>query len=506
MSWLSMMSRGARTRRRPGLLLGTHAPHFRFNSVSLTPAAQRYHGLIVGKSGSGKSKLLQHLMLAHIQNSLKEAPDLTTYSSHGATVLEPHHDLSFDILTSLVASGFYRRPDAYERVVYLDFGNDWFVPFNVLAGEGDPHERASLVLDAMYRIFPEVEWAPTFTRLMLASVVVLIENGLPLTYLAKLFSDKPFRTRCLQAVAHDQIVSDAFVHYEQLGRDQAGEAGSTINRAFQIAFNSATSLSLGQPDNGLPFRRWMDEGRFIILNIGRIKDGLSRKILGAMLMVQLEQAAKSRMDLLTRDRVQHTLMVDEWPAFAATGGTFEDMLSQARKFGLNVLLACQSLAQIDKQRLSGAFENCKLGIFFALGHGSAELSSRQIGDLDPYSIKEAVGEGDFRSPTGHDQYLPLPDQVQLWTNQLKGLSPRHCYVKMDTAAPVLIRTPLVNDARVDPEELETVLTTYRQRYQRSRVEAEERVRCLESAPPRQQDAVAVGHVPTALDWDAEQAA
>src|SRR5215212_9368291 len=217
MSWLSRKTR-------PSLLLGTYAPHFGFNTVSLTPSAQRYHGLIVGKSGSGKSKLLQHLMLAQIKASLTESPWLSNFSSHGATVLEPHHDLSFDILTSLVASGFYKRADAYQRVVYLDFGNDWYTPFNVLQGEGDSHERASMVLDAMYRIFPEVEWAPTFTRLLLASVVVLIENKLPITYLAKLFSDQSFRRECLKAVEHDQIVWDAFTHYEQLGKDQAAEA------------------------------------------------------------------------------------------------------------------------------------------------------------------------------------------------------------------------------------------------------------------------------------------
>jgi hypothetical protein len=498
MSWLS-------NKARPNLVLGTHAPHFSFNTVSLNPAAQRYHGLIVGKSGSGKSKLLQHLMLARINNSLRESPWTSNYSGHGATVLEPHHDLSFDILTSLVAAGFYERPDAYQRVVYLDFGNDWYVPFNVLAGDGDSHERASMVLDAMYRIFPEVEWAPTFTRLLLASVVVLIENELPITYLAKLFSDTSFRRHCLEAIAHDQIVLDAFAHYEQLGRDQAQEAGSTINRAFQIAFNSATRLSLGQPENALPFRQWMDEGRFIILNIGRVKDGLSRKILGAMLMVTLEQAAKSRMDMLTRDRVQHTLMVDEWPAFAATAGTFEDMLSQARKFGLNVLLSCQSLAQIDKQRLSGAFENCKLGIFFALGQGSAELSSRQIGDLDPFTIKEATGAGDSHSPTEHDQYMPLLDQVQLWTNQLKGLSPRHCYVKVDTAKPRLIRTPMIREPKVDQQELQDVLATYRQLYQRSRQDAEQAVQSFGIGSISQRDDVAESPFPTALDWDNEAA-
>src|SRR6266536_5382665 len=134
---------GLTKRRRPSLVLGTYPPHFAFNTISLTPSAQRFHGLIVGKSGSGKSKLLQHIMLSQIKASLKESTWLSNYSSHGATVLEPHHDLSFDILTSLVASGFYRKyPDAYQRVVYVDFGLDYYVPFNVLSAEGEPHETA----------------------------------------------------------------------------------------------------------------------------------------------------------------------------------------------------------------------------------------------------------------------------------------------------------------------------------------------------------------------------
>ena len=121
--------------------------------------------------------------------------------------------------------------------------------------------------------------------------------------------------------------------------------------------------------------------------------------------------------------------------------------------------------------------------------------------IDPYSIKEAVGEEDYRSPTGHDQYLPLLDQVQLWTNQLKGLSPRHCYVKVDTAKPILIRTPMIREPKVDKEELETVLDTYRRLYQRSRTDAEQAVQSFGAQRSTQSDDVIESPFPTALDWE-----
>jgi hypothetical protein len=489
------------------LTLGTVSPHLSFTTFDLNEAEQRYHGLVVGKSGAGKSKFLQSVFQSYVQRSLAESTWLGRYSSHGTTVLEPHHDLSFDILSSLVASGFYRRyPDAYQRVVYVDFGLDYYVPFNVLSGGGEPHETASLCLDAILRVFPELETAPLFTELFLSGGVVLIENKLPLTYLQRLFADRAFRTECLKRLPHDEVVQLTFQNFERLGREQAEAAGSTLRRAFQLVFNATTRLSLGQPDNLLPLRKFMDEGRFLILNLGGVRDQLSRRILGAMLMVQLEQAALSRTDLLPAERVPHSILVDEWPVFAATEGSLSHILSQARKFALNIYLACQSLSQISEKRLAGAFENCKLGVFFALGHESAEISSRQIGDLDPYHLKEAQNgswssQEDFRSPTAHIQYFPLLEQIQLWTNELKGLSPRYCYIKVDSKKAVKVRTQPVPTPRVDKAELEMVLSTYRSLYQRSRSQAEQAMSNISLPDVPVRDDVGQSYFETGLDWE-----
>jgi hypothetical protein len=153
--------------------------------------------------------------------------------------------------------------------------------------------------------------------------------------------------------------------------------------------------------------------------------------------------------------------------------------------------------------LSGAFENCKLGVFFALGHDSAELSSRQIGDLDVFALKEASAPsdaGDARSPTSHDQYLPLLEQIQVWTNELKNLSPRYCYAKIDTAKPIKLRTPLVPSPRVDQDELARVLATYRQLYQRSRAEADATMARLNLAAVPGRDDITPDHPTSAFAW------
>src|SRR5207248_2858671 len=148
--------------------------------------------------------------------------------------------------------------------------------------------------------------------------------------------------------------------------------------------------TLGQADNTLDFRRWMDDGVSFIINLGNIKDHETRALIGALVLVQVEQAALSRTDIADPGaRRPFTLLVDEWPSFGAHEETIATILSQARKFNLRLYLAAQSLAQLSTRRLIGAAENCKLSITFGLGRDSAETQARSIGAADPLAIKEA---------------------------------------------------------------------------------------------------------------------
>ena len=132
--------------RQSDIVLGTTLKYLSlpYLQVRLERHEERFHATIFGRSGSGKSKLLQSIFLQHIKRG------------SGIGILEPHHDLSFDCLNSLIASGFYNRPDAYERVIYIDWGNGAYVPFNVLATRGHPDTVAKNVLSAMLRVWPEL--------------------------------------------------------------------------------------------------------------------------------------------------------------------------------------------------------------------------------------------------------------------------------------------------------------------------------------------------------------
>ncbi len=437
------------------IILGTTAQPFPFSRLKLTPQDQRYHATIWGRTGSGKSKLLQSVFVQHLNKH------------HGVGMVEPHHDLSSDVLSFLVGEGFFRSDGAFDRLVYLDWGNGSYVPFNVLAGDGDPHTIALNALEGMLRVWPELTDAPLFQQLFLAAAFTLAICRFPLTFLYQLLMDADFRRACLDRVS-DPLVHQAFASFEQLrATEQAQAAGSTLRRAFLLSFNPVARLTLGQPDNWLPFRKWMDEGKSFIINLGNIGDAETRKLLGAMLLVQIERAALSRTDLPPPERRPFTLLVDEWPSFAAQDDTIGTILSQTRKFGLRLWLAGQSLSQVSSNRLAGALENCRLTIVFGLGRDSAEIQSKHIGQADPFVVKE-----ERLTEAQHALYLSTIDQFEQWTQELQNLPARTAYVKLHDQAATKMTTLTVPEAKVNQTEREAVLATYRSMYQRSQAEAE----------------------------------
>jgi hypothetical protein len=190
------------------VLGGTVPPPFAdfFNQLlpfqlRLSEKEQAYHAAIFGASGSGKSKLLQSIFLQH--HAL----------GHGVGLIDPHADLAMDILKSLIASGYFRNKDAFDRLIFLDFANGAYVPFNVLNQPYDAHTTALNALEGMIRVWPELETAPLFQTLFLASVTALIACKLPITsYLYHILTDGQFRNACLQAVA-DPLIHQTFRNY-----------------------------------------------------------------------------------------------------------------------------------------------------------------------------------------------------------------------------------------------------------------------------------------------------
>lgn len=415
------------------IVLGTRLAEPR-GPLVLSRGDQAQHSLVWGTTGSGKSMFLLTQILQHISRH------------HAICLLDPHGDLSLDCLRHLAAGGFFNRPDAFQRLVYIDFSEDRHAPFNVLATRFRPHTRALNALEAFTRTWPEIQTAPHFRTLFLSSAMILIANGLPLTDINRLLLDDDFRKQCLARVS-DPLVRQVSEFFE---KGPSGQAGSTLRRSFLLGFSPVIRGCLSQTENVFDMRRMMDAGVSLIVNLGSIEQLEVRRLMGSLLMVQIEQAALSRADLPQDARSPWTCFVDEWPQMAATQGeSLEHLLTQARKYNLRLCLAGQSPAQIDSGRLTGALEQWRLSVTFRLGAESAKRQAQEMVTYDP-----------------HNPDSTPASQVRLLAPAIQGLDPRLALVSMAGERVKPLKTLLVQKPTLEPSALAGILDTYHRTYQR----------------------------------------
>jgi len=405
---------------------------------------------------------------------------------HGLTVIDPHTDLARDILSDLVREGYFDQPNAYRKLIYIDWGNGYCTPHNLLASVDHPanperiddraHNLALNILDAAYRVWPELQsGAPLFKEFYIAGIMTLIYNKLPITYLRETLDSPEFRALCLEQVP-DRLIRQTWSNLDKLqSRDQAERVASTMRRAFDLTFHPITRLNMGQPDSVIDHRQWMRDEVSVIHDLGGIKNTLTKKILGALLMIDSEQAAFSMVDLPLAQRKRRYLLLDEWPLFAAQADTIGEILEQTAKYGLTTYLACQSLGQIPSQRLQAALENCRLNVAFGLGRDSALIQARQMADVDLLKIKEAAWTAEQKN-----LYFSVTEQQEGFAQQLQNLDTQYAVVKLYNQQPVTIKSVTMQRERADPTALAQVLATYRQLYQRTAAEAEAKQVTLEA--------------------------
>ena len=459
---------------RKDVLLGSIQPDFLgYPRYFLTPEEQGYHATIWGSTGSGKSFLLLNVFTQLF------------LQGKGVGLIDPHNDLSIDVLRQLIHKGVFKDQKAYKRLVYIDWGSRLITPFNVLADADDveyqpelldlkPATATGKVLDMAYRVWPELEGsAPAFKQYFRAAMLVLIANKLPLGLLHTFLTDARFRADCLQRVADERILRTWESVDAMKEADRMAMIGSAIRRADDMVADPITKYAFCSPDNIVKHREWMDNKTCFIHNLGKIPDPQTRHILGALLMVDIEQALKSRIDLAYNDRPPMTVLVDEWQLFADQEKTIAHTLSETRKYGGRLYLATQSLSVVGSNRLQGALEQCHLNIVMRLGNDSAQKQASNIATYDYTAVKE-------EAPTAgsHNMFTGLFEQEQQWVDELKNMKKRLAYVKVTAKPAVQIKTAEVTNTKVSQQQLDEVITTYRQLYQQTVPQATARMQSI----------------------------
>jgi hypothetical protein len=321
---------------------------------------------------------------------------------------------------------------------------------------------AELVAEACRRAWPELaQGAPTFENILKHSVIVLRQNGQPLTKLADLLVDKEYREQLLTQVTDEQVLRFFHQRMDNWGRDEAHMKESTLNRADLLTLSPVLRHSLGSTDNRLSFRDLIDSGRSLIVNLA-LPHHDARHLFGCLLTVGMESAALARADNLTQ-RVPHHLVIDEFSQFMAQSETaLTRMLSETRKYQLFCVMAHQNWTQAS-ERLKGALQNVGIEMILKSGRMDAEYSARILGSVDPMQVKHLV-EDDKAEERSHPAYLSLPEQWEKQVQAIQRLGIGQAFIRLPDDSVHTVRTATLPQVTIPKEAVDIVRHRYLERY------------------------------------------
>jgi CxxC-x17-CxxC domain-containing protein len=327
---------------------------------------RRQHMYILGKSGTGKSVLMSNLIVQNIQNG------------EGVCVVDPHGELVEEILHLIPE---YRKKD----VIYFNPADtDFHIGFNVI--QLDDPKYKHLVASGLMGIFTKIwanAWSSRMEYILNNAILALLDTpGTTLLGIPRLLVDKDYRQMIIGNLK-DPVVKAFWVHeYEQWREQFRNEAIAPIqNKVGQFLSTSIIRNVVGQPKSTIDIFKIMNEGKIFLVNVskGRIGEDNSA-LLGGMIITKIQLAAMERVRIPEDERKDFYLYVDEFQNFATD--SFANILSEARKYRLNLTVAHQYTAQLENKDGSkvrdAVFGNVGTMIIFRVGADDADFLEKEF--------------------------------------------------------------------------------------------------------------------------------
>lgn len=323
---------------------------------------RRRHVYLVGKSGTGKSKMLELL----IRNDI--------YTDKGVGVLDPHGDLVDNVLRIIPK----RR---IKDVVLFDPSDLQYPPsFNPL--EQVPEELKMRVTIGFIEIFKKLfgtNWSPRLEHVLRYSTLALLDTpNTTVLSILKMLTDKNYRQTIVRNI-HDNVVKNFWVNEFAGWSEKFDNEAITplLNKVGQFVATNMIRNIVGQPQNRIDFREIMDNRKILLMKVSKgILGEENASLLGAIAVTKIYQAAMSRADMLEEKRVDYYFYVDEFHNFATD--TFDEILSEARKYHLNLTIANQFLGQLSNSIRKTVFGNVGSIVSFRVGGEDASLLSQEF--------------------------------------------------------------------------------------------------------------------------------
>jgi hypothetical protein len=338
-----------------------------------------HHTRVVGKTGYGKSYLVLCIILSDAA------------SGQGVCVIDPHGDLSNEVLSRL-------PEDRLDDLVYVTFTEPGLMPkWNPFAAKVPPGKFAD---DFTRALVTSGEYlGPQMAHVIRnAAYTVHVLGGCLDDFTAMLLrtaEGEALIQKAMKVVENPDVRRFWSHEFRSYGKQQLQ---STLNKLSRMTTNDAVGAMFRQRENDLDPREWMDRRKVVVVNLSSGVLGLELgKFIGGLLCSLIHRAALSRADLEESDRVPFFLNLDEVQDLQS--GALAEMLSEARKYKLGVLLAHQHVGQLDPS-LAEAVGNCSTAIAFQPGPGDGpqlrralhgKVSEQELSDLTRRQALAAIG-------------------------------------------------------------------------------------------------------------------
>ena len=331
------------------------------------------HIYVIGQTGTGKSTLLEMLAMQDIRNGT----GLIFMDPHGQSVEALLNYVTQDYLENII----YFAPHHQERPIGLNIMED--------IGYDKRHLVVSSLMASFEKIWGAGTWSDRMAYILQNTLLALIEYpGTTLLDVGRMYSSKGFREKVVANLKDPQVRKYWVEEFANYTERYAQEATPSIqNKLGQFTSNPLMRNIIGQKESAFNFREIMDEGKILLVNLSKGQIGENNaRMLGVLFTTKIYLAALSRSDM-TKAELEAAnpcnFFVDEFQSFA--NSSFSDILSEARKYKLNLVMAHQYLGQLYSDDAGGGdvirdavFGNVGTFVSFRVGPVDAEIISKQF--------------------------------------------------------------------------------------------------------------------------------
>lgn len=339
---------------------------------------RRKHMYMIGKTGTGKSTVIANMVINDMRNG------------EGVAVIDPHGDLC-DTLLDYIPS--YRIND----VAYLDPADGEY-PFHLNPLEVKNSVYKELVASGIVSIFYKLyhySWGPRLEYILRNAILTLL--SIPqstLLAVPEVLTNDSYREKIIGKL-EDQVLRNFWVNeFNKMSPQMRSEAVSPIlNKVGQFLTSRTIRNIVGSPASTVDLESAMNDGKIVLVNLSQGKLGEdSSALLGSMIITKMQLAAMNRVYLAEEKRRDFYLYVDEFQNFATN--SFIKILSEARKYRLDLTLANQYIGQIDEEVQKAIFGNAGSIVSFGVGAADARSLVREFGEK--YKEDELVSLGNYQ--------------------------------------------------------------------------------------------------------------